>query len=114
MKYIFNKDVRLGTYVVPGSAMPVNIVTFKKGDIVDGVMIKNEKSSEPPTFIETITPKGKVRIDFGGRAGSHVMLDAFPPLETESKKTGDVKTPPTAPTNTTATQRNLFISVSLY
>ena len=67
-KYIFIKDANFRP--AGGSHLGVN---FKTGDVIDGVMVRNNKSSEPTNFIETITPQGKVSIGYGGRGGSVVV-----------------------------------------
>ena len=69
-KYKFIKDFSIGTYVPPGSGMPTRRIDFKKDQIVDGNLIRNESQSEPPNFIVVNTSQGSVRIPFGGRAGS--------------------------------------------
>jgi hypothetical protein len=68
-KYIFTQDANFRP--VGSSNLGVN---FKKGDIIEGVIVRNTKSSEPPSFIEALTPKGKISIGYGGRGGSVVEL----------------------------------------
>lgn len=68
-KYIFTQDSNIRP--IGSSNLGVN---FKKGDIIEGIRVRNTKSSEPPSFIEAITPQGKINIGYGGRAGSVVEL----------------------------------------
>lgn len=72
-KYIITKDISFFTYVPKLSGMPSQKVNFKKGDILEGNLIKNENKgamqsdAEAPQFFETQTAKGKVRIPYGFR-----------------------------------------------
>jgi hypothetical protein len=50
----------------PCSYMPIRR-SFKSGEIIEGNLIPNTLSSEPPNFIETA---GNIRIDYGGRSGN--------------------------------------------
>lgn len=56
-KYIFTQDSNIRP--IGSSNLGVN---FKKGDIIEGIIVRNTKSSEPPSFIEAITPQGKINI----------------------------------------------------
>ena len=66
-KYIFTQDANFR----PASSSHLG-VKFKKGDIIEGTMVINNKQSEPPNFIEANTPQGKISIGYGGRGGSVV------------------------------------------
>lgn len=68
-KYVFTQDANFRP--IGSSHLGVN---FKKGDIIEGIIVRNTKSSEPPSFIEAITPQGRINIGYGGRAGSVVEL----------------------------------------
>lgn len=61
-KYIFTQPTTLR----PPNSSHVG-VKFEKGDVIEGTLIKNNKSSEPPNFIEVNTPQGKVLVASGGR-----------------------------------------------
>lgn len=64
-KYIFIQDFKTGTYVPSGQGRPSVMVSFKKGDTIDGTFLHNEGQSESD-FVTTQTPSGEVRIPFGG------------------------------------------------
>lgn len=68
-KYIFTQDANFRP--IGSSNLGAN---FKKGDIIEGIIVRNTKSSEPPSFIEAITSQGRINIGYGGRAGSVVEL----------------------------------------
>jgi len=72
-KYKFNKDWWGGTYVPPGAGMATSRVDYKKGDVVDGTFVHVETQSEAD-YVQVNSPKGTVRIPFGGRAGSVLDL----------------------------------------
>lgn len=72
-KYIFNQDFKTGTYVPSGQGRPSVMVSFKKGDTIDGTFSHNEGQSESD-FVTTQTSSGEVRIPFGGRAGSPISV----------------------------------------
>jgi hypothetical protein len=57
-KYIFTKDYS------------DKFFTFKKGDTVEGTMVRNNRTSEPPNFIEVNTPEGTLALGYGGRGNS--------------------------------------------
>jgi hypothetical protein len=75
-------------------------VDFKIGEIVEGVVIRNEKTSEPPNFFQFSTKYGDVRLGFGGRASSVIAPYTETVLQSDSKlnapdevKTPEAKTP---------------------
>lgn len=78
-QYKFMQDYKAGTYVPSGAGAATTVVTFSKDQVVEGNLIRNEKQSEPPNFIVVKTPKGDVRIPFGGRGGS-VLSSCIQPL----------------------------------
>lgn len=72
-KFIIQKDFSFGTYVPKRLGIPSRLVNFKKGDIVEGNIIRNENiqamavGAEASEFVETQTAQGMVRIPYGFR-----------------------------------------------
>lgn len=82
-KYIFIKDYSFKTLAVPGGSGMPQLVNFKIGDIIEGSSKPNKSQSEPPTYVETQTPSGRVRIPFGGRGGSLIKEYVEPTVITD-------------------------------
>jgi hypothetical protein len=69
-------------------------VDFKIGEIVEGVVIRNEKTSEPPNFFQFSTKYGDVRLGYGGRASSVIAPYTETVLQSDSKLNApEAKTP---------------------
>lgn len=86
-KYIFTQDFKTGTYIPQGQGRPSVMVSFKKGDTIDGTFFHNEGQSESD-FVTTQTSYGEVRIPFGGRAGSPISVysqNSSPTSDTSNK-----------------------------
>jgi hypothetical protein len=72
-------------------------VTYKVGDIVEGVVIINKRTSEPPNFLVVDIGDAMLEIGFGGRAGSVIEpykenTTTQPATKTEEVKTTEVET----------------------
>lgn len=106
-KYIFTQDFNTGTYIPQGQGRPSVMVSFKKGDTIDGTFFHNEGQSESD-FVTTQTTSGEVRIPFGGRAGTS-PLSAY---SQNGSPTPDASNKNSATESTTFfTPKNVIISV---
>lgn len=64
-KFVFNTDFN---WTLENSGVPMRR-SFKKGDIIEGIVERNLKTSEPPNFFVS----GGMRIGFGGR-GTPIII----------------------------------------
>lgn len=86
--------------------------SFKKGDIVEGTMIVNNVSSEPPNFIVL---NGGIQVPFGGR-GSQIIQPYSTngnaiPIGQDNRKLDNNATAKTQNTTTIFTPKNVIIGV---
>lgn len=106
-KYIFNQDFKTGTYVPKGQGRASVMVSFKKGDVIDGTFFHDEGQSESD-FVTTQTSSGEVRIPFGGRAGTS-PLSIY--SQSSTSTVGASKRNSTTEPTTFFTPKNVIIGV---
>lgn len=80
-KYKFTKDYTAETVV--GGVVGIMREYFKKGQIIEGNLVRNNETSEPPNYVIT-DGTYKYKIPFGGRDGG--VLEALEDKNSNSNK----------------------------